>query len=129
MMTYEQVAYQELQAWRKQMMRKPTLLNRLSKRMQDKINSYIPEKVHKAVTTAIKQMIRGVLFGAKITTKQPATISSLPETEERVRKLIKNYQHTAAAEGGITGAGGILLGLADFPILIGIKMQILNVEC
>ena len=28
-------------------------------------------------------------------------------------------------EGGITGAGGILLGLADFPILIGIKIKLL----
>ena len=28
-------------------------------------------------------------------------------------------------EGGITGAGGILLGLADFPILLGIKLKLL----
>jgi len=28
-------------------------------------------------------------------------------------------------EGGITGAGGFLLGLADFPILIGIKIKLL----
>jgi hypothetical protein len=125
MMTYEQLAFEELKAWQKQMMRKPGLLNRISKRMQDKINSYIPEKVHKAVTTAIKQMIRGVLFGAKVTTKQPSIITSLLETEQKVKKLIKTYQHTAAAEGGITGAGGILLGLADFPILIAIKMKML----
>src|SRR5690349_13427156 len=124
-MTYEQHAYEELDTWKKQMVRKPTLLNRISKRMQDKINSYIPEKVHNAVTTAIKQMIRGVLFGAKITTKTPAPIHSLLETEEKVKKLIRTYQHTAAAEGGITGAGGILLGLADFPILIGIKIKML----
>ncbi|HWJ92847.1 MAG TPA: EcsC family protein [Flavisolibacter sp.] len=124
-MTYEQLAYQELTVWQKQMMRKPTLLNRLSKRMQAKINSYIPEKIHKAVTSAIKQMIRGVLFGAKLTTKPPAAVGSLLETEEKIKKLITNYQHTAAAEGGITGAGGILLGLADFPILIGIKIKML----
>lgn len=35
------------------------------------------------------------------------------------------YRNTAAVEGGITGAGGILLGLADFPILIGIKLKLL----
>lgn len=28
-------------------------------------------------------------------------------------------------EGGITGAGGIFLGLADFPILLGIKIKLL----
>jgi uncharacterized protein (DUF697 family) len=30
-----------------------------------------------------------------------------------------------AVEGGITGAGGILLGFADFPMLIGIKIKLL----
>jgi hypothetical protein len=40
-------------------------------------------------------------------------------------KLLKKYKHSAAAEGGITGAGGILLGLADFPILLGIKLKML----
>ena len=35
------------------------------------------------------------------------------------------YRKTAAVEGGITGAGGILLGLADFPLLIGIKLKLL----
>lgn len=107
------------------MQRAPSLLNRLSKGMQTKINSYIPEKVHKAITTAIKQMIRGVLFGAGYTTKKPQAIVSLQQTEEAVERLIKNYRHTAAAEGGITGAGGLLLGLADFPILLGIKLKML----
>src|SRR5690348_7322946 len=102
------------------MQRKPSLLNRLSKKAQAKLNSYIPEKVHKAITVAIKGMIRGVLFGAKWTTQKPAAIASLQQTEEAVAKRIKTYRTTAAAEGGITGAGGILLGLADFPILIGI---------
>jgi uncharacterized protein (DUF697 family) len=31
----------------------------------------------------------------------------------------------AAAEGGVTGAGGILLGLADFPLLLSIKLKML----
>ena len=35
------------------------------------------------------------------------------------------YRKTAAVEGGITGAGGLLMGLADFPILIGIKIKLL----
>lgn len=38
---------------------------------------------------------------------------------------IEFYKKTASVEGGITGAGGILLGLADFPILIGIKIKLL----
>ena len=45
--------------------------------------------------------------------------------EEAVQKKIDIYRKTAAVEGGITGAGGILLGLADFPILLGIKIKLL----
>lgn len=107
------------------MLRKPSVLNNLSKKVQTKLNSYIPEKFHKAITAAIKQMVRGVLFGSQYTTKKPASIHTLQQTEETVEKLIKTYKHTAAVEGGITGFGGILLGLADFPILLGIKLKML----
>lgn len=124
-MQYEQKAFDELTRWQKTMQRNPSLLNKLSKNVQAKINSYIPEKVHHAITVVIRQMIRGVLFGAKFTTKTPATVTSLEQTEEAVQRLIKKYRHTAMAEGGITGAGGILLGLADFPILLGIKLKML----
>jgi hypothetical protein len=124
-MSYQQIAYKELKAWQKKMAAKPGFMNRLSKRLQTKINSYIPEKVHKGITTVIRQMIRGVLFGYKYVTREPSAIVSLEQTEEAVLKLISNYKKTAAAEGGITGAGGILLGLADFPILLGIKLKML----
>jgi hypothetical protein len=125
MQAYEEKALAELRQWQKKMQSKPSLLNKLSKGMQTKINSYIPEKVHNVITATIKQMIKGVLFGAKITTKKPLKIESLQTTEEVLERMIKNYRNTAAAEGGITGAGGILLGLADFPILLGIKIKML----
>jgi hypothetical protein len=124
-MDYEQLAFDELKRWQNEMMRDPSLLNRFSKKVQTKINSYIPEKIHKAITTTIKQMVRGVLFGAQLTSKNPTRVSSLKQTEEELEKLVKNYKNTAAIEGGLTGAGGILLGLADFPILLGIKMKML----
>jgi len=124
-MEYEQQAFEALKRWQKQMLRRPSALNHLSKKMQAKMNSYIPEKVHTIITSAIKQMFRGVLFGAQHITGKPARVHTLQQTEEAVQKLIKNYKHTAAVEGGLTGAGGILLGLADFPILIGIKLKML----
>ena len=125
MNVYDQSAYSELIAWQKEMQRKPTLLNNLSKKIQTKINTWIPEKVHKAITVTIKQMIRGVLLGAKYTTSDPLLHVNLQTTEEAVEKKIDWYRKTAAVEGGITGAGGILLGLADFPILIGLKIKLL----
>ena len=125
MNVYERIANEELIAWQKEMLRRPGLLNNLSKKIQTKINTWIPEKIHKAITVAIKQMIRGVLLGAKYTTSDPLQTNSLQEREEAVQKKIDWYRNTAAVEGGITGAGGILLGLADFPILIGLKMKLL----
>lgn len=122
---YNQQAISELKAWQKQMLRRPSFFNNLSKKAQDKINSWIPEKVHNAVTVSIKQMIRGVLFGSKYTTADPLRNASFQIREARVEEKIKFYRTTAAVEGGITGAGGILLGLADFPILIAIKIKLL----
>ncbi len=107
------------------MLRKPSLFDKFSKKMQIKINSWIPEKVHRAITLTIKQMIRGVLFGAKYTTAHPLENIHLQQREVAVQKKINIYRKTAAIEGGITGAGGILLGLADFPILLGIKIKLL----
>ena len=122
---YLQQASSELIAWQKQMLRRPSFFNNLSNKMQTKVNSWIPEKVHKAITVTLKQMIRGVLFGAKHTTANPLKNFSLQQKEELVLRKIDNYRKTAAIEGGITGAGGLLMGLADFPILISIKIKLL----
>lgn len=125
MNNYETGVARELAVWQKAMTRRPGYFNRLSKNVQDRINRIIPEKVHEGITTAIKQMFRLVLFGSKITTASPKTEGSLELREAIVLEKIKFYKHTAAAEGGITGAGGILLGLADFPLLLGIKIKLL----
>ena len=125
MNAYEREVNTALTAWQKKMLRRPSLLNSLSKKLQTKINTWIPEKVHRAITATIKQMIRGVLFGAKYTTADTLVNVSLQVREEAVEKKINWYRKTAAVEGGITGAGGILLGLADFPILISLKIKLL----
>lgn len=123
--SYEKIAESELKMWQRKMLRRPSVFSKISKKIQTKINSWIPEKVHKAITVTIKQMIRGVLFGAKYTTAKPLLNISLLVRENMVRKKIENYKTTAAVEGGVTGAGGILLGLVDFPVLIGIKIKLL----
>ncbi len=107
------------------MLHKPSIFSRLSKKMQTAINNKIPEKIHAAITSVIKQMIRGVLFGSTYTSSSLVLHASLQEREVAALKKIEFYRNTAAVEGGVTGAGGILLGLADFPILIGIKLKLL----
>ncbi|MEO7450815.1 MAG: EcsC family protein [Chitinophagaceae bacterium] len=122
---YQDKALAVLLIWQKQMRRRPSFLNKLSKKVQTKINTWIPEKVHVAITATIKQMIKGVLFGAGYTTGKLAVDEPLQAREVRVQERINFYKNTAAVEGGITGAGGILLGLADFPILLGLKIKLL----
>jgi hypothetical protein len=51
--------------------------------------------------------------------------ANLQLREEAALKKIERYRNTAAIEGGVTGAGGLLLGLADFPLLIAIKIKLL----
>jgi hypothetical protein len=122
---YQEQINAELSIWQRQMLQRPTIMNRLSKRVQVKMNSWIPEKIHRAVTVTLKQLVRGVLFGANYTTPKPLSGVSLQEREAAIGQRIKFYKTTAAVEGGITGAGGILLGFADFPVLIGIKLKLL----
>jgi EcsC protein family len=122
---YEQAMQAIMLRWQRQMLRRPSLLNKLSKKIQVKINTWIPEKIHQAITVTIKQMIRGVLFGAAYTTQTASKQASLRVKEEAITRRIAIYRNTAAAEGGITGAGGLLLGLADFPLLLTIKLKLL----
>lgn len=115
----------ELALWQRKMLRNPSLFNKLSKKVQTRINDWIPEKIHVAITATLKQMIRAVLFGATYTSVKPPPGNSLEIREAAVKKRIDFYRTTASVEGGITGAGGIFLGLADFPVLIGIKIKLL----
>jgi len=126
MTAYEEKAYLLLNDWRQKMQKKPSFTNRIAKRIQNKINNFIPEKIHKVITVTIEKMVKAVLFGAKYTTTDKlATDASFQLKESYIKQQINFYQKTATIEGAVTGAGGILMGFAEFPILIGIKMKLL----
>jgi hypothetical protein len=124
-MTYEDTVRIELQDWRHEMSKDPSIMNKASKKLQNKINSYIPEKVHNAITVAIREMVKGILFGAGVSTGVTPSGVSLQIREHLVREKIKFYRNTAAAEGAATGAAGFLVGLADFPLWLALKMKML----
>lgn len=123
--SYEYQALSELNCWKKEMRRKPQLFENASKEIQDSINRLLPQKYHEIVTSAVKNLTRTLLFGSKHLTKPPLEGYSLKEREIIVRERIGFYKTTAAAEGAATGAGGFLWGLADFPLLLGIKVKYL----
>lgn len=125
MNSYEKKALYDLKNWEKNMLKKPSFANRISKGLQTKANSFIPDKVHVVITEAIKNMIKAVLVGSKFTTKSPMINASLEEREILVMKKLNFYRKTATLSGAGTGAGGIIIGLADFPVLLSIKIKFL----
>ncbi|MBO0356602.1 EcsC family protein [Hymenobacter sp. BT186] len=121
----EEQAYAQLLHWQRRMQQRPSLLNRVARRVQARLNALLPEKVHVAITATIKQMVQAVLFGSVYTTRQPVADMPLAEREAAVQTRIRHYRNAATAEGAVTGAGGFFLGLADFPLLLGIKLKLL----
>lgn len=107
------------------MKRRPSLTNQVTATVQGRINRIIPEKVHKIFTSAIKQMTRAVVFGAGFTTRKPSQGHSVELIEAVVKERIKFYRSTAAVEGAVTGAGGFIWGLGDFPLWLTLKMKML----
>ncbi|MFY0760286.1 EcsC family protein [Metabacillus dongyingensis] len=126
MMIYEKQLEEDLFQWKKKLLRKSSMLERVSKKTQMKINEHIPEKVHAIITESIKKMVQATLAGSNLTTSEKKLEGlSLEEKEKKVRQSIGTFQKTAAVEGAGTGAGGILGSAADFPLLLGIKMKCL----
>jgi hypothetical protein len=108
------------------MQRLPGLFSGLSRRVQQRLNRAIPETLHKAITAVFKMATRFLLRGADFLTPKPWQGKVLEEVEQEVRRQAKRYQYAASAEGALTGAGGILLGLADLPLWLSIKIKMLT---
>ena len=125
MISYNDRALRELNDWKYTMRKKPSLVQRTTKGVQNKLNGILPDKYHEIVTGAIKNLTKTVLYGSKYITKPPMEGLSLEERERLVKEKSKLYKTTAIVEGAATGAGGIVLGLADFPLLLSIKIKFL----
>ncbi|NQD65754.1 EcsC family protein [Bacillus haikouensis] len=120
---------EELETWKRRFNKKSSIFQRASKQAQNKVNQFIPEKAHRMITDSIKKMVEVTLKGSewiKLSTFE--SMPSLHEREERMKERLEFHRKTAVIEGAGTGAGGIFLGLADFPLLLSIKMKFLS-EC
>ncbi len=123
--TYLLYISKQLERWKKEMRRNPSLINKSTSRIQQKFNDILPEAWHTSITRIIKEMVRGVIFGAQNLTRQPQLTGTLEEREMRIEQNIKDYQKTGAIEGAITGGAGFIMGMADFPLLLSIKIKLL----
>jgi hypothetical protein len=126
MRTYEEKIRDEVMAWKRKITKPSGWFRRLANKTQAKMNALIPEKAHVVITASIKKMVQAVLTGAEFTTKKRDVGNlSLEAKDEMLQQAINTYKKMAAAEGAGTGAGGLLLGLADFPLLLTIKFKFL----
>lgn len=124
--TYVQQVKLQLERWQRKILKPPGIIEKSSKKLQTRVNQMIPLKARDAITVVIKGLIKGVLFGLEFVPKgEPQSELTLQEQDEKAEFLLKKYKRIAAAEGAGTGAGGIILGIADFPALIAIKMKFL----
>ncbi len=125
-MDYETKVRSEVEIWKRKLIQRSSMVKRLTEKAQGKLNQFIPEKAHQLITESIKKMIQTTLFGSDfLTKKRDTTALSLEEKEKLINEKLGVYKRAAAVEGAGTGAGGILLGLADFPLLLSIKMKFL----
>jgi hypothetical protein len=122
---YEAWAGAQLETWQARMRKGPSLLDRAAHGAQGRINRVIPEKVHAVVTAVMEKMTRAILTGSDLTTADPLPSGTLREREALVERRIAAYRAAAAAEGGIAGAGGFALAMAEFPVLITTKLKLL----
>ncbi|GAK06322.1 EcsC family protein [Geomicrobium sp. JCM 19038] len=126
MEAYEKEALMELNAWKRKLAKNPSMVKDWTKSFQSKMNGYVPDKVHVTIGNAIRQMIDTTMNTSEyVQKKEPLQHMSLEQRDEALQKAIVSYRRTASLEGAGTGAGGILLGMSDFPMLLAIKMRFL----
>jgi hypothetical protein len=93
--------------------------------VQQRIARAIPEAVHATVTEVVRRLTETILAGSDFVNADPVEGLPLAERDRRALALIADYRKVAAVEGGISGAGGFWLALADFPAFIVIKIRLL----
>jgi hypothetical protein len=122
---YELTQLRKLKNWERRMKHRPNLVHKLSAGIQQKINDIIPEKLHETITVVIRKMIEAVLFGSEFVKPSLPVSQDLQEIEKALAKRLEYYRSTAALEGGVTGFSGFVGSLADFPLLLAIKIKYL----
>ncbi|WP_374954627.1 EcsC family protein [Paenibacillus sp. AR247] len=125
-MHYEHKVQREVADWEQKLFKPPGWMEKASKTVGSRINHLIPPKVQNVITTTIRSIVRTALFGAEYTPRRPVqSPMDLEAADQEAKDLFALYQKIAVAEGAGTGAGGIILGMVDFPALIAIKMKFL----
>ena len=122
---YEDAIRQDLTYWQIGLRKEPGVISKLPNYIQKKINSWLPEKYHQGITYIIEKMVKGIQFGSSFFNTKLAPNTPLEMRESLVRERIRFYKKTAAVEGAVTGAGGIVMGMVDFAAFLSLKFKMM----
>ncbi|WP_088072820.1 EcsC family protein [Gottfriedia luciferensis] len=125
--SYELRIQYELSRWKQKIMADSNFFQTSAKKVQLKIQSLLPEQIQDLLTKAVKNMMVLFMGGSTIFngSGEEYEALSIREKDLMLDKKLNEYKKISAVEGAGTGAGGLLLGLADFPLLMGIKIRFL----
>ncbi|MDF2946983.1 MAG: transporter-associated protein EcsC [Bacillales bacterium] len=114
----------EIEVWKSKIHKKNSLFSRSAKQIQNKINNKIPEEYHAKISGIIKNFCGACLSGSKyISNEKLDPNRTLEQSDKLLDEKLSYYKKIAVAEGAGTGAAGLLIGLADFPLLLGLKLK------
>ncbi|PEJ60741.1 ABC transporter-associated protein EcsC [Bacillus sp. AFS002410] len=125
--SYELRIQYELSRWKQKVMAESNIFQTSAKKVQLKIQSLLPEQIQDLFTKTVKNMMVLFMGGSTVFngSGEEYEALSLRERDLMLDKKMNEYKKISAVEGAGTGAGGLLLGLADFPLLLGIKIRFL----
>ncbi|MFZ7101475.1 MAG: EcsC family protein [Peptococcaceae bacterium] len=131
MSSYDAQVKRELARWEKKLLAGTGFVEKLSRNIQQKIDSYIPAKVHNTICKALELGIKSILGGINLipvnTAKlQQTSQKNLAELDREVDIIAKRYKKLAAVTGAGTGWGGILSLAVDYPALISLELKMLQ---
>lgn len=121
---YDKQIKKELERWYAELVKKAGVLERASSGIQKKTQQLMPQKVQNTITSAVEVMVETMLNGSGLlSVKEDTSDLSLAESDYLVLNIFRKYQKTATIQGAGFGLGGIVLGMADLPVLMGIKLK------
>ncbi len=123
---YAKAVQKELRAWERSMLKRPGIAAGALGGLQTKAQELVPQRVQELITASVKKMTVMIMSGSNLLTGNilfdPPVLS---ESDYLTEQAFKSYDKAAMAQGFGFGLGGVLLGLADFPALLSIKVKFL----
>ncbi|WP_423364590.1 EcsC family protein [Mycoplasma sp. P36-A1] len=127
---YEQTLEKQLDSWKKDILKKESMIKKTTNKVQNKTQNLLPDKVQSTITSTIEGMTKLIMNGSGfLTVKENTEGLSLAESEYLVLTQFSKYQKAAMSEGFSFGLGGIILGVADLPALLSIKIKFMFDAC